>query len=69
MTNQPNKAPVKDGLSIHATNRNNTKTFCGLIVTKGMSYHRDGIMKSMVIGQENICQKCLQIDEKRKQKS
>lgn len=47
------------GLPIHATNEDNTYTFCGLKVNKSMSYHRGGIMLGMIIGRENACKECL----------
>lgn len=50
-------------LPIHATNEDNTYTFCGLKVTPEMSFHRGGVMLGMIIsGKEFACNDCLSID-------
>lgn len=55
------KLPVSgSGLPIHATNKDNTYTFCGLKVTPDMSFHRGGIMLGMIIrGEKFACNGCL----------
>lgn len=54
------KLPVMgSGLPIHATNAENTYTFCGLKVTKDMSYHRGGVMLGMIKLEKLACKECL----------
>lgn len=47
------------GLPIHGTTEDNKLTFCGLNVTKAMSYHRGGIMIGMIKNKSHICSVCL----------
>lgn len=49
------------GLPIHATNKDNSFTFCGLKVTKGMSFHNGGIILGLIKGNINgiVCKECL----------
>lgn len=55
------KLPVSgSGLPIHATNEDNTYTFCGLKVTPVMSIHRGGIWLGTIKGGKDlVCKKCL----------
>lgn len=60
----------KNGLPIHATNKKNTRTFCGLKVIDGeFSYHNQGIAKGWIIDPEkHACKKCLEVQEARQKK-
>lgn len=52
---------------IHATNEDNTLTFCGLSVDGTISYHRGGIMMGMIIdADKHACKECINKSKRNK---